>query len=66
MSEGIGPIKGQISSSSDSGGFDSIVQELSDLIGKTGNSITIDMESGSSCSNSTRAENIFRRIDTLR
>lgn len=66
MSEIIGAIKGGVPGSSESGGFDSIVQELSDLIGKTGSSVTIDMEKGSCGESSPRVVDIFRRIDTLR
>ncbi|MFA5104707.1 MAG: hypothetical protein WC527_05985 [Candidatus Margulisiibacteriota bacterium] len=65
MSEGIGQINGSIGSLGDSGGLDNLIDQLSKLIGKT-DSLNIDMESGASCEDSSRAPDIFRRIDTLR
>lgn len=66
MSEGIGQIKGSIGGTADVGGFDSIVHELSALIGNSGSSITIDMESGSSSGTSSGISDMLKRIDTLR
>lgn len=66
MSEGIGQINGSVGRSSDLEGFDSIVHELSSLIGSSGSSVTIDMESGSSSGTCSGVSEILKRIDTLR
>lgn len=65
MSEGIGQINGSFGGIADVDGFDSIVKELSHLIGKSDSSVTIDMESGSSSACPSRISEIFKRIDTL-
>ena len=66
MSEGIGQIKGSISGTAETGGFDSIVNELSSLIGSPGSSVTINMESGTSSDACSDVSEILRRIDILR
>ncbi len=66
MSEAIGKINSFSGGLPDADGFDSIVKELSHLIGKDGNGVSIDMESGSSCGCSSGVSDIFKRIDTLR
>lgn len=66
MSEGIGHIIGSVGNFAGSDGLDSIVDQLSQLIGRRDTEVTIDMESGSSCESSPAASEIFKRIDTLR
>ncbi len=66
MTEGIGHITGSAGNLGGSEGLDSIVDQLSQLIGKGDSGVTIDIESGASCGTSSRASEIFKRIDTLR
>ena len=65
MNDGIGKISGSIGDLGDPGGFDNIIDQLSKLIGK-GDSLNIDMESGSSCQDSSRTTDFFKGIDILR
>jgi len=69
MSEGIGDVKGSVGSFSDSGGFNSVVNELSSLIGCPEKGVKINIETGASsdCSQSSPSvSSILKRIDTLR
>lgn len=65
MSEAIGKIGGSVGNVADADGFDSIVKELSHLIGKSDSRVTIDMESGTSNPCANGISEIFKRIDTL-